>query len=619
MAPVDDPAAPDSGALEAVLRRYWGFDGFRPLQREAMETIVAGRDSVLVLPTGAGKSLCFQAPAMLGAPGDGLALVVSPLIALMKDQVDGLVESGIPAARVDSSMTPDARADVTAGIAQRRFRLLYVSPERLVGPGGDTFTRQLTRAGVRFVAIDEAHCISHWGHDFRPEYRQLGALRATFPDASFHAFTATATERVRHDIVERLGLQDPAVLVGDFDRPNLIYRVRPRAAARKQVEEIIRARPGQAGILYCISRREVDALAASLAESGVRVRPYHAGLSDDERTRHQDAFVNEEIDIIVATVAFGMGVDRSDVRFVVHVGAPKSVEHYQQESGRAGRDGLEAECVLLFSPADMLKWRRIMEATGELGEEAVERLRAMEAYAAGMHCRHRALVRHFGQRYDRDDCGACDWCLRELEQIDEALVTAQKVVSCVARVRQRFGVAHVSAVLEGRTTPQVKAQQHDRLSTFGLLAGTPTAEVRGYIDQLVSAGFLARSAGEYPVLSITARGGALLKGQVEASDVVLCRQPRVPARGDRRAPVSRVERESWEGVDRDLFERLRELRLSIARSRGVPPYVIFHDRTLREMARVKPASLDEIATIYGVGARKADAYGPAFLEAIRPA
>lgn len=609
------PTAASFSDLESLLRRYWGFREFRPLQREAMETIVAGRDSVLVLPTGAGKSLCFQAPALLGSPDQGVALIVSPLIALMKDQVDGLLENGIGAARIDSTMSPGERAAALDGVLDGRVRMLYASPERLVGSGGEAFVRQLSRRGVRFVAIDEAHCISHWGHDFRPEYRQLGELRQTLPAASFHAFTATATVRVRQDIVERLSLRDPLVLVGAFDRPNLVYRVRPRLSAAKQVKEIVDAHRGQAGIVYCISRKEVDTMAAALADAGVRALPYHAGLADSERSRNQDAFINENADVVVATVAFGMGVDRSDVRYVIHAGAPKSVEHYQQEAGRAGRDGLEAECTLLYSVADILKWRRIMEGAGELSDAAVQRLRELEAYATQMRCRHRSLVEYFGQRYEGDDCCACDWCLKELEQVENAFVVAQKVVSCVARVGQRWGVAHVAAVLEGKATPQVTAQGHDALSTFGLLRDTPTAELRGYLEQLVSSEFLTRSPGEYPVLSLTPRGASLLRGQVDEADVVLCRQPRVK-RGERRAPVSRVAVESWDGVDRELFDVLRDVRLRLARSRGVPPYVVFHDRTLRELARVRPQSLEALETIYGVGARKAETYGPDFLEAI---
>jgi ATP-dependent DNA helicase RecQ len=604
-----------ASTLEAILGHYWGFEHFRPLQREAIDAILDRRDSLVVMPTGGGKSVCFQAPALVGdAPG--IALVVSPLIALMKDQVDGLVESGVPAARLDSTTTPNERATTLASLAEGRLRLLYVSPERLVGEGGTGFQRQLTQWGVRFIAIDEAHCISHWGHDFRPEYRQLGGLRAAFPHASVHAFTATATERVRRDIIERLELREPLTLVGDFDRPNLIYRVRPRLDRDRQIEECLQSHRGDAGIIYCTSRKDVDNLAATLSAAGHRALPYHAGLPDLERARNQDAFIDERADIVVATVAFGMGVDRPDVRFVLHAGAPKSLEHYQQEAGRAGRDGLEAECLLLYSSADFLKWRRMLEIDGELSDAAVRHLRDMETYAAGMRCRHRALVEHFGQRYARSSCGACDWCLRELEPVEDALIVAQKIGSCVVRVKQRWGIGHVASVLEGKLTPQITAQGHDALSTFGLLKGTPSSEIRGCIEQMVSLGLLARTTGEYPVLQMTERGMAMLRGQVDAAEVALCRQPR-PVKGRRtERRLTAVERESWVGVDRELFEALRQARLEIARERHVPPYVIFHDTTLREMARIQPRSLDALRHVHGVGDRKAEQLGPHFLAVI---
>jgi ATP-dependent DNA helicase RecQ len=611
-------------AVDDVLQRYWGFEALRPLQGSAIHAVLERRDSVVVLPTGGGKSLCFQVPALIDRPGGddrGVALVVSPLIALMKDQVDGLVASGVPAARLDSTMSSDARQATFNGLRDGRFKLLYVSPERLMGDGGASFQALMARTGVRYVAIDEAHCISHWGHDFRPEYRQLGALRAAWPQVSMHAFTATATTRVREDIVRQLGLRDALVLVGSFDRPNLIYRVRPRLSRDQQLEAVLTSHRGEAGIVYCISRKDVDQTAAALADAGHKAVAYHAGLSDDERARNQDAFIDERADVVVATVAFGMGVDRSDVRFVVHAGAPKSLEHYQQEAGRAGRDGLAAECLLLYSSADFLKWRRIMELSGELSEADIAHLRQMERYAGAFQCRHKTLVEHFGQTYEGGDCGACDVCLGEIERVDDPLILAQKIGSCVARVKQRFGVGHVAAVLEGKSTPQIAQNGHDALSTFGLLKDLTAAEIKGYIEQLVARGFLQRTPGDYPVLELTATGVAMLKGQVAAEDVVLCRQPKASTRSRSRggradAAMGRVERESWEGVDRDLFDALRALRLEIARGRGVPPYVVFHDSTLREMAKARPRSLSALLHVPGVGARKAEDFGQQFLDAI---
>ena len=597
--------------LVEVLARYWGYTSFRPLQPEAMQAILDGRDSVVVMPTGAGKSLCFQAPALVRP---GLALVVSPLISLMKDQVDTLVGNGVPAACFNSALAADVRASVLAGIRESRYRLLYVAPERLAGEGSEAFTALLSRNGISFVAVDEAHCISQWGHDFRPEYRQLGRLRETFPDVSLHAYTATATGRVRKDIASQLALRSAVQLVGSFDRPNLIYRVLGRSALKTQLLEILGRHRGEAGIIYCTSRREVDALAAWLTETGVRARPYHAGLADDERHRNQDAFLDEHADVVVATVAFGMGIDRSDVRFVVHAGAPQSLEHYQQESGRAGRDGLAADCVLIYSTADFLKWRVMLERNGELTEARRTLLRDMERYATSVRCRHRHLVGYFGEEYDREDCGACDYCLDELEAVGEPVVLARKILSCVARVGQRFGSAHVANVLRGAETDAVTARGHQSLSTYGLLREASVPEVRGYIEQLIGTGLLRQTDGEYPVLALTDDGVRLLKDADTQPGLTLARQRRpTPGRGPKR---SRVEAEAWDGVDRDLFERLRGLRLEIARSRGVPPYVIFHDTTLREMARLKPKSVDALRGVYGVGARKAEELGEVFVAAI---
>ncbi|MGE0393754.1 MAG: RecQ family ATP-dependent DNA helicase, partial [Vicinamibacterales bacterium] len=463
--------------------------------------------------------------------------------------------------------------------------------------------------------VDEAHCISQWGHDFRPEYRQLALLRQLMPGISVHAFTATATARVRRDIVSQLALEDPAELVGSFDRPNLVYRVLPRDVLKKQLLDVLARHPREAGIIYCTSRKEVDALAAWLTESGHPALPYHAGLSDAERHHNQDAFLEERVELVVATVAFGMGIDRSDVRFVVHAGAPRSVEHYQQESGRAGRDGLEAECVLISSAADFMRWRVMLERNGEFTDASRVLLQQMERYAGGTGCRHRHLSEYFGERWTRADCGACDVCLGELESVPEPVTIARKVLSCVARVGQRFGAAHIGAILRGQTTEAVVARGHAELSTFGLLAGASVQEVRGYIEQICAAGLLRQTGDAYPVLALTPAGSALLKDPAACPDLALARQ-RAPRRDGGRTR-SRAEAESWDGVDRDLFERLRDVRLRLARARGVPPYVIFHDAALRDMARVRPTTPEALLTVRGVGARKAEDLGEHFLDAIR--
>jgi ATP-dependent DNA helicase RecQ len=612
LAPDEPPVVrPDLDAqLCDVLDRVWGFSDFRPLQRDAMHAILEGRDSVLVLPTGGGKSLCFQAPALIDGERTGVALVISPLISLMKDQVDGLRVDGVEAAFLNSTQTSDERDRVILSLREGRCRLLYASPERVVGEGSQGFRRMLQQIGVRFVAVDEAHCISQWGHDFRPEYRQLGRLRDELPQASLHAFTATATERVRRDIATELRLRDPLVLVGSFDRPNLTYRVVRRGTLQRQVLQVLGRHVGQSGILYCPSRREVESLAEWLKQEGLTAVPYHAGLPERERTRNQEAFLEERADIVVATVAFGMGIDRSNVRFVIHTGAPRSPEHYQQEAGRAGRDGLPAECVLLYSASDFLRWRRMLEMNGELTDSAVSLLRDMERYATGTRCRHRSLVEYFGEPYARPSCGACDWCLKELQEVPEASLLARKILSCVARVKQGWGLGHVTDVLLGRATEKVLSAGHDSVSTFGLLKQESAASIRSYVEQLVASGLLVREGEPYPVLRLTVEGASLMKGE---GSCTLYRE--IEPEGGRRKS-KRAVRGPVSDAPSDLFEALRSVRLRLARERGVPPYVIFHDTTLREMADRRPTSLDDLHGIYGVGAKKAEDFGRAFLEAI---
>lgn len=595
--------------LKAVILRHWGYRTFRPLQERAMRAVLDGRDSLVVLPTGGGKSLCYQAPAVLMG---GTTVVVSPLIALMKDQVDSLQANGVPAVQIDSSQSAAERFACLQDIRDGVARLVFVSPERLVLTD---FSRLLRDINVRTFAIDEAHCISHWGHDFRPEFRQLDRLRELFPEASIHAYTATATERVREDIAAQLALRAPEVLVGSFDRPNLTYRVLPRHNVARQVLEVIERHAGAGGIVYCISRREVDELATELIKRGIKAVAYHAGMSAEQRTQAQNAFIAEEVDVVVATVAFGMGIDRSNLRFVLHASMPKSIEHYQQETGRAGRDGLPAECVLLYSGADTRVWRSIIEKSaqeGGAGPEyvagAVQHLDHMDRYARGAVCRHRALVAYFGQEYEVENCGSCDLCLNDTEEVPDALIVAQKVLSCVARVNQSFGIGHVISVLRGENTENVRRRGHDQLSTFGLLSGHGKAELRDWVYQLIGQGVLLQVGDEYPVLKLNAASWEVMRGQ---RAVRLVQIPR-----GKKAAKAAAEGVSWEGVDRDLFESLRLLRKRFADERGKPPYVIFNDATLRELARVRPSSLERMRAVSGVGDVKLRDFGPAFLAAI---
>ncbi|MBY0459785.1 MAG: RecQ family ATP-dependent DNA helicase, partial [Gemmataceae bacterium] len=471
--PAPDPLPPE---LFAAVKRYWGFDTLRPLQDHAIRAVLAGRDSLVVLPTGGGKSLCFQAPAVVRG---GLTVVVSPLIALMKDQVDNLSRIGVPAACINSQMTAAEKAATAEGVKSGRTRLVFLSPERLVNTD---VCRWLHRAGTHTVAVDEAHCVSHWGHDFRPEYRQLAKLRESFPEASVHAYTATATEQVRRDICQQLGLKNPEVIVGSFDRPNLTFKVLPRLDLNAQVREVIDRHPGDAGIVYCLRRKDVDEMTAALKAAGYRALAYHAGMDAQTRRQAQEAFAAEEADIVVATVAFGMGIDRKNVRFVIHAAMPKTIEHYQQETGRAGRDGLASECVLFHSGRDFMTLKSIIEKSAgesevpvppEVVASSLKHLEEMGRYCRGAVCRHKALVQHFGQTYDLPNCGACDICLGDTRDVPDAGTVAKKILSCVARVKESFGIAHVIDVLRGADTASIRARGHQDLSTHGLLKDVP--------------------------------------------------------------------------------------------------------------------------------------------------
>ncbi|HNS19497.1 MAG TPA: DNA helicase RecQ [Sedimentisphaerales bacterium] len=588
--------------LATALEKYWGYREFRPLQKEAMDCLCAGRDVVVVLPTGGGKSLCFQVPAVTS---DGLAIVVSPLISLMKDQVDALAECGVPAARIDSSLTPEERDNALTRVRRHQLKLLYVSPERLVS---ESFSRFLQTLPLSFIAIDEAHCISMWGHDFRPEYRQLGSLRKIFPKATIGAYTATATEQVRRDIAEQLSLKDPAMLVGSFDRPNLIYKVRPRSRIVKQVCEVLDRHRSESGIVYCIRRLDVNEMAVALTQKGFRVAPYHAGMTDQARKKNQDDFVAERVDTIVATIAFGMGIDKSNVRYVVHAGMPKSIEHYQQESGRAGRDGLEAECCLFYSPGDYGTWKSLMrDMDPQALKVALAKLSRMYSYCTEGLCRRKAILGYFGQSLAKSDCGACDICLEDVDSIEDALVTAQKVLSCVLRLDQRFGGAYTAQVLTGSRDQRVLDNRHNTLSTYGLLADCDTRAVHDWIEQLVGQGFLEKT-GEYNVLVVTPEGRRVLRGEVVPR---LLRPTQKPER------KAKVATDAWQDVDRSLFDALREVRAKLARERGVPAFVIFGDAALRDMARRRPSTLDRFLEVKGVGQTKTKQYGRIMVERIR--
>ena len=489
--------------LDQLRKRVWGYDSFRPLQQKSIECILHDRDSLTVLPTGSGKSLCYQLPALAR---EGVAVVVSPLIALMKDQVDALVSRGVAAATVNSTQAEAEKQQVADQIRSGTLKLLYLAPERLLARRTIEF---LKTKSISFFAIDEAHCVSQWGHDFRPEYTRLGELREHFPQTSMHAFTATASPAVRKDIVRQLQLESAEQIIGDFDRPNLVYRMVRGGDKFTQLTEVLNRHQGQSGIIYCTSRREVDRIAAAITVLGWSSRPYHAGLSKTERHENQDAFLEGHCDVLVATVAFGMGVDKADVRFVIHTGMPRTIEHYQQESGRAGRDGLPAECVLLYGPRDYVYWKDIIAK--EKNKAANQGLDRIYRLCNSIRCRHKSIAESFGQTYDKTNCSACDVCLNELELLDDPVETAQKILACVLRLKERFGAAHVAAVLAGNHDDRVKRNGHHELSTFAALADFSTMSIRSWITQLIEQGYLC-SQGEYPTLALTDSGRRLMQG-----------------------------------------------------------------------------------------------------------
>jgi ATP-dependent DNA helicase RecQ len=594
-----------SDQLHHVLKDVFGYGSFRPLQESIIRDSLDGRDVFALLPTGGGKSLCYQLPALVRP---GLTVVISPLIALMKDQVDALHANGVAATFLNSTLSESERRTRWRGLHTGAYKLLYLAPERLIL---GTMPEELARWGVACVAVDEAHCISEWGHDFRPEYRQIGALRERFPQVPFLALTATATERVRSDILGQLHLRDAATYVASFNRPNLVYRVLPKSQPSQQVIGFLRDRKGEAGIIYCASRAGADALAARLVDAGIPAAAYHAGLEKADREKAQDRFLRDEVRVVCATIAFGMGINKPNVRFVLHHDLPKNLEGYYQETGRAGRDGLPGECLLLFSAGDVAKQQGFIEEKTDAREQqlAREQLRQMVHYAESSQCRRAALLGYFGETFGADNCGACDNCLSPRSSYD-GTVAAQKLLSCVYRVRQKsgfdFGLNHIVTVLTGGDVEQVKRYAHDQISTFGIGAEHSRNEWGAIARELIRLGYLQQNAGQFPTVGLTPEGLAALKDR-----------RRIPLTRPMEKPRSRSNRAGEIECDELLFEKLRALRRRLAEEQGVPPYIVFGDVTLRTMARDYPETASEMHAVSGVGEAKFRAYGEAFLSEIR--
>ena len=593
--------------LPQLLKSTFGYSTFRPLQREIIEANLVGEDVFALLPTGGGKSLCFQLPALAR---EGLTVVVSPLIALMKDQVDALQASGVAATFLNSTLGAEEARARLRGLHRGEYKLLYVAPERLMLDG---WIENLKAWKVSGIAIDEAHCVSEWGHDFRPEYRQLAKLRTLLPDVPMMALTATATGRVREDIITHLKLRDPQTFVASFNRPNLTYRVVPKDEPSKQIIDFVRKREHESGIIYCASRATAERVAESLAGRGFLARPYHAGLDADERARNQEMFLRDDTRIICATIAFGMGINKPNVRYVIHHDLPKNIEGYYQETGRAGRDGLPGDCLLLFSAGDIAKQTHFLDEITNEQERSIARaqLRQIVHYAESPDCRRAELLQYFGETFPLDNCGACDNCAEPRESFDGTIV-AQKFLSCVYRIQQasRFGTGmnHVIEVLTGAKTEKITRWGHDRLTTYGIGTELSRSQWGSIGRELMRLGYVGLSSGEYATLELTESGMAILRAR---TPITLTKPIETPK--SRRVTT---RREGDIACDEILFERLRTLRKKLADERKVPAYIVFGDNTLRALARAYPESVDALEGIPGIGEKKRDEFGEIFTSAI---
>jgi ATP-dependent DNA helicase RecQ len=591
-------------SLEEALKHYFGYDSFRPGQKKIIEDALNNRDLLTIMPTGGGKSLCFQLPALLRT---GMTIVVSPLIALMQDQVDALKDNGIGATFLNSSLTIEQLRSRCGEILQGKIKLLYVAPERLLNQRfGEFLTKVNTQVGISAIAIDEAHCVSEWGHDFRPEYSQLKILRQQYPQVPIQALTATATKRVQQDIIQQLKLRSPEIHLASFNRSNIHYEVQPKDRnIYHQLLCTIRAESGS-GIVYCLSRRTVEEVAFKLENDDIQTVPYHAGLSDRDRTINQTRFLRDDVRVIVATIAFGMGINKPDVRFVFHYDLPRSLESFYQESGRAGRDGESARSILFFSFGDLKKIDFLIEQKPDKNEQRIaqQQLRQVVDYAEGTDCRRTIILRYFGERY-RGNCGKCDNCLNP-KPIEDWTIEAQKFLSCVARCREKFGMGHIIAVLRGSRQQKIQQYGHHLLSTYGIGKDRTAEEWKMLGRSLLHQGLVGETSDGYRILKLNKRSWEVLRKQISVEIAVDKKQTATAADYNPRKAEAEL-----------LFEKLRQLRKQIADSQSVPPYVIFADSSLKLMAQVRPKNLTDFAKLSGINEHKTQQYGASFISTIR--